>query len=320
MPGRPAAAGRAVVAAAGGGAGARADRSGAELPAAAVPPEALPSTRGGTRLPPTGPAAAVPGRLLGLAGRPGLAAGAGGACCCERDSLRGDHLPPPPALPPHLRLPMLPSTCSGGCCCCWGGAHEACSSGTPAAAAAPAAAGACKSGAAWGSALLMLRRPSLPPLTLPLVMPLPAAVCPCEPWLRSGAWDGRGAVLVAGFQLLGALSAADLRRHGAAVGGDRAFAFFRDAVWTLPSDRPAARVAAAPGLGWRGPCTRQMHRARSLTGAPRPAWRHAAGRRAPRAPAPALPCAAARRPPAVRGRWATWDSRCTDGSGADCAH
>ena len=63
----------------------------------------------------------------------------------------------------------------------------------------------------------MLRRPSLPPLTLPLLTPLPAAVCaagweaPCEPWLRSGAWAGRGTALVVGFQLPGALSAADLQ-------------------------------------------------------------------------------------------------------------
>ncbi len=93
---------------------------------AVVPlPASLPSGSAGTRLAVGAASAAVPGRLLGLAGRPGLAIVAADAtvlptpllCCCARGSLRGDHLlPPPPPLP--FRLLLLHSTCSAGCWCC----------------------------------------------------------------------------------------------------------------------------------------------------------------------------------------------------------
>lgn len=75
-----------------------------------------------------------------------------------------------------------------------------------------------------GAALLMLRRPSLLPLTLPPVLPLLAAGCSvgwepaCEPWLlRPGAWAGRcvwvAALVVPGFQLLGAASPVSLQER-----------------------------------------------------------------------------------------------------------
>lgn len=191
--GRPAPAGRAVTepasgaAAAAEGAAGWADRSGAAALAAALP-VSLPSDSAGTRLEGGCASAAVPGRLLGLAGKPGLAATAGAVpavaaraleCCCARGSLRGDHLPPPPPLP--FKLLLLPSACSGGCCCscccCWEGCPGPC---RPTAAGVTSGSAAAAVGAAPGAALLMLRRPSLPPLTLP-VLPLLGAEC-CPGW------------------------------------------------------------------------------------------------------------------------------------------
>ena len=253
--GRAAPAGRAVAgpaagAAAAEGAGGRADRSGAG-PAVDVLPASLPSESGGTRLPVLCVSAAVPGRLLGLAGRLCLAAVVTGAapaapplpvlCCSALGSLRGDHLPPPAA--PPFRLP-LPSTCSAGCCS-WEGSAGPCR-----APAAGATGGSAAAGSVPGAALLMLRRPSLPPLTLPPVLPLLAAGCNTgwepawEPWLlRPGACAGRWGwvaaleVPPAGFQLPGAPSPASLPERGGRGAG-------RDAPGCAGFARYACRALA----------------------------------------------------------------------------